>query len=193
MNSKRLTSTLLPALLALACTPPSRQTIRREAAVEAPDRLIVALAPDARRDAVVKRLEDALTEESRATEELSLLSEVFGETALRPKQPKTLDAWFHAARRNARAPLPGDLVRFDAGKGAPGVGVVLRVHSRGLHVAAVLEGQLRALRVDPTRPDLRRDKRGVVNSFVRVARPGDGPETLYLAGQAYRGSFSLLN
>jgi hypothetical protein len=95
-----------------------------------------------------------------------------------------------AARRidRARQPRPGDLVFFHT-DGAVPAGVV--THRSGPRVTFVrlLGGRARCARLHLRQPHRRRlpGQRQVANSFVRVKRPGDPPDTRYLAGELLAG------
>jgi hypothetical protein len=86
---------------------------------------------------------------------------------------------------------PGDVVLFDTRGTAPDpvcadhVGIIESVDPDGrIGFVEERDGAVRHSFVDPARPTLRRDDRGIIrNSFLRAKRINDPPDTRIFAGQ----------
>jgi hypothetical protein len=90
----------------------------------------------------------------------------------------------------ARSPLLGDLVVFDAVEGdepASLVGVVISVDRAGtVELIHLSRGVVRRSYVNPGRPSATRDDQGhALNTFIRPGRAGDARGTRYLAGELF--------
>jgi len=90
-------------------------------------------------------------------------------------------------------PQVGDVFFFKHTDASPSLAVVKAHRSDGITIAlAPVRGQLREVRIHMGHRSTRRRKGVILNSFIRIRRPGDGPKSTYLAGELVAGLRRLL-
>lgn len=85
----------------------------------------------------------------------------------------------------AREARPGDVLFFNLGSGCGGhTGLVDLVDGDGRIIFREWrDGSARRSYVHPGQPRERRDDTRILNTFLRIKRPGDGPTMQYFAGE----------